>query len=180
MKSSSEAKHSALFSVHTSQRRPSFTVREKLNRNGCNQKGNKTHFVVCRHGRCPKAISRRVSIESVLRETYPIPQVDETLAQQLEQHCSVNQTQTVDFWQIPLSEESRLLTTFITPYGRYCFNKLPFGISSAPELFQRRMSVMFEGLPGELCLMDDIIMYGASREEHDARLATTPNNRSDT
>ena len=37
------------------------------------------------------------------------------------------------FWQIPLSQSSRLLTTFITPMGRYCFNKLPFGISSAPE-----------------------------------------------
>ena len=36
------------------------------------------------------------------------------------------------FWQIPLYEKSRLLTTFITPQGRYCFNRLPFGISSAP------------------------------------------------
>ena len=41
------------------------------------------------------------------------------------------------FWQIPLTEESRLLTTFITPYGQYCFNKLLFGISSAPEDFQK-------------------------------------------
>ena len=37
------------------------------------------------------------------------------------------------FWQIPLSKQSKLLTTFITPYGQYCFNKMPFGISSAPE-----------------------------------------------
>ena len=111
--------------------------------------------------------------ECVLRETYPIPQVDETLAQlagavlfsKLDANCG--------FWQIPLSAESRQLTTFITPYGRYCFNKLPFGITSAPELFQRRMSVMLEGLPGVLCLMDDIIIYGASREEHDARLEAT-------
>ena len=41
------------------------------------------------------------------------------------------------FWQIPLSHESALLTTFISPYGWYCFKHLPFGISSAPEHFQR-------------------------------------------
>ena len=48
------------------------------------------------------------------------------------------------FLQIPL--ESRLLTTFLTPFGRYCFNKLPFGIRSAPELFQRCMSKILSGL----------------------------------
>ena len=37
------------------------------------------------------------------------------------------------FWQIPLDPSSRHLTTFLTPFGRYHFNKMPFGISSAPE-----------------------------------------------
>ena len=55
------------------------------------------------------------------------------------------------FWQIPLAEESRSLTTFVTPFGRYHFNKLPFGISSAPELFQKRMSKVSEGLDGVVC-----------------------------
>ena len=40
------------------------------------------------------------------------------------------------FWQIPLTQSSRLLSTFITPAGRYRFNKLPFGISSSAEHFQ--------------------------------------------
>ena len=40
------------------------------------------------------------------------------------------------FWQVPLAPESLPLTAFITPFGRYQFNKLPFGISSAPDLFQ--------------------------------------------
>ena len=44
------------------------------------------------------------------------------------------------FWQIPLDENSQLMTTFITPFGRYAFRRLPFGISSAPEIFQRKMS----------------------------------------
>ena len=43
------------------------------------------------------------------------------------------------FWQIPLDEDSKLLTTFITPFGCFCFNRLPFGISSAPKLCQWTM-----------------------------------------
>ena len=75
------------------------------------------------------------------------------------------------FWQIPLAQESRPLMTFITPFGRYWFNKLPFGISSAPELFQRRINRILEGLDGALCLMDDILVFGSSPEEHDSRLS---------
>ena len=41
------------------------------------------------------------------------------------------------FWQIKLFEKSRPLTTFITPWGRYCFNVFPFGISSGSEKFQK-------------------------------------------
>ena len=62
------------------------------------------------------------------------------------------------FWQILLSEISHPLTTFITPFGRYHFNKLPFGISSAPELFQRRMNTILEGLEGMVSLMDDVLI----------------------
>ena len=66
--------------------------------------------------------------ESVLRENFSLSTVDESLAQlagaamfsKLDANCG--------FWQIPLSSSCRLLTTFITPFGRYCFNKLPFGI----------------------------------------------------
>ena len=75
------------------------------------------------------------------------------------------------FWQIPLSEESRLLTTFITPFGRYAFNKLPFGISSAPEIFQRRMNRIVEGLEGVVCQMDDMLVFGKDEGEHRERLA---------
>ena len=52
------------------------------------------------------------------------------------------------FGQIPLDENSQLMTTFITPFGRYAFRRLPFGISSAPEIFQRKMSSLLEGLSG--------------------------------
>ena len=77
------------------------------------------------------------------------------------------------FWQIPLTEISRPLTTFITPYGRYLFNKLPFEISCVPELFQLRMNKVLEGLEGVVCQMDDVLMFGTTQEQHDQRLIAT-------
>ena len=108
--------------------------------------------------------------KSVLREVHPLPKVDETLAQLAGAKIFSKLDANSGFWQIPLSKPSRLLTTFITPMGRYCFNKLPFGISSAPEHFQRRMSELLAGLEGVLCQMDDILVFGRDQAEHDRRL----------
>ena len=108
--------------------------------------------------------------DNVLREVYPIPTVDETLAQMAGAKIFSKLDANSGFWQIPLSEDSKQLTTFVTPSGRYCFNKLPFGISSAPELFQKRMSHILEGIKGVLCHMDDVLIFGATKEEHDASL----------
>ena len=108
--------------------------------------------------------------ESVLREVHPLPKVDETLAQLMGAKVFSKLDANSGFWQIPLSEPSRLLTTFIAPICRYCFNKLPFGIFSAPEHFQKRMSRIFSGLDGVLCQMDDVLIFGMDQAEHDARL----------
>ena len=48
---------------------------------------------------------------------------------------------TKSFWQIPLARECVILTTFITPFRRYFFKRVPFGISSATEICQRKMAV---------------------------------------
>ena len=74
------------------------------------------------------------------------------------------------FWQILLEETSRKLTTFITPIGRFCFRRLPFGITSAPEIFQRQMSTLLKDHEGVVVVMDDILVYGATTEEHDRSL----------
>ncbi len=108
--------------------------------------------------------------ENVLREVHPIPKVDETLAQLTGASVFSKLDANSGFWHIPLAQESRLLTTFITPSGRYCFNKLLFGISSAPELFQKRMSKILAGLEGMVCQMDDVLIFGANQAEHDLRL----------
>ncbi|KAL6482216.1 hypothetical protein MHYP_G00102960 [Metynnis hypsauchen] len=106
----------------------------------------------------------------VRRERHILPAVDHTLAMLAGAKVFTKLDATSGFWQIPLSEESSLLTTFITPFGRYSFNRLPFGISSAPEHFQRRMSQMLEGCEGAVCHADDIVVYGEDMQQHNARL----------
>ncbi|KAL5460200.1 hypothetical protein EMCRGX_G033628 [Ephydatia muelleri] len=108
--------------------------------------------------------------ENVQRENFPLPKVDETLPQLAEATAFSKIDANSGFWQIPLAKESHLLPTFITPFGRYCFTKLPFGISSAPELFQRRMDGILSGLDGILCHMDNVLIFGSSQGAHDCRL----------
>ena len=108
--------------------------------------------------------------ESVMREVHPMPKVDITLAQLTGARVFSKLDTNSGFWQVPLAEQSRLLTTFITPYGRYCFNKLPFGITSAPEHFQRRMGEILNNLPGVVCHVDDVLVSGKDQKEHDNRL----------
>ena len=73
------------------------------------------------------------------------------------------------FWQIKLSQEFSPLTTFIMPYGRFQLNKLPFGITSASNFFQKQMSKILNGLPGVLFLMEEILVHGirVTQQEHD-------------
>ena len=70
--------------------------------------------------------------ESVLRERYEMPSVDYTLGQLAGAKIFSKLDANSGFWQVPLTEESTLLTTFITPFGIFAFRRLPFGISSAP------------------------------------------------
>ena len=100
--------------------------------------------------------------ESVRRERHEMPSVEYTLGQLSDTRIFSKLDATSCFWQVPLADESALLTTFITPFGRFCFKRLLFGISSAPEYFQRRMSAIKEGIDGVLCQMDGILMFGAT------------------
>ena len=120
-------------------------------------------------GACRICVDLKPLNTNVMREAHPIPKVEEILAKLAGAKIFSKLDANSGFWQIPLAKESRPLTTFITSFGRYCFNKLPFGISSAPELFQRRMNEILEWLDGVLCQMDDVLIFGSTQAEHDSR-----------
>ena len=72
------------------------------------------------------------------------------------------------FYQVKLDKESSLLTTFWTPFCRYKYLRMPQGISSAPEEYQRRQNEAFAGLNGVEVILDDILCYGSGETMEDA------------
>ena len=63
------------------------------------------------------------------------------------------------FWHVELDDESSRLTTFSTPFGRYRWKRMPFGIAPASELFQRKLEQQLEGLAGVKNNHDDILVF---------------------
>uniref|UniRef100_A0A3B4U8Y0 ribonuclease H n=1 Tax=Seriola dumerili TaxID=41447 RepID=A0A3B4U8Y0_SERDU len=108
---------------------------------------------------------------AVKREKYVIPTAEEIMPRLAGSKVFTSLDAASGFYQIPLHEDSRKLTTFITPFGRYAFRRLPFGITSAPEIFQRKMAETLTGLEGTEVYMDDILIHGENEEIHDQRLA---------
>ena len=107
---------------------------------------------------------------SVQREQFQLPTSEQVFAQLQGAKYFSTLDASSGFWQIPLSEDCSSLTTFITPFGCYRFTRLPFGITSGPEVFHRTMQHMLAGQPGMACYMDDILVWGSTAEEHDVRL----------
>ncbi|XP_015124738.1 uncharacterized protein LOC107046602 [Diachasma alloeum] len=69
------------------------------------------------------------------------------------------------FYQIRLEEKSSKLTTFQTPFGRYCFKRLPYAIKTAPEVFHREYSRIFAGIRNIEVYIDDILIWAKDVEE---------------
>ena len=108
--------------------------------------------------------------KAVRREKYVMPTVDEILSRLVGSKVFTSLDAASGFYQIPLHEESKMLTTFITPFGRYAFRGLPFGITSAPEIFQRKMAETLAGLEGTEIFMDDVLIHAETEELHNQRL----------
>ena len=56
--------------------------------------------------------------------------------------------------------------TINTPSGLYQYTRLPFGIASAPALFQRVMDTILQGVTRAICYIDDILVTGQTEAEH--------------
>ena len=106
----------------------------------------------------------------VRREVHPMAHVESSLAKLGNGSVFTVLDANSGFYQIPLSPKAKSLTTFLSPFGRFAFNRLPFGLSSSPELYSKIVSQVLDGLEGVVCHMDDVCVWGKSPEEHDARV----------
>ena len=75
--------------------------------------------------------------------------------------------------QKKLSEESQLLTAFNTPFKKYCFLQLLFGLSASSEIFSEQMNAALARIPGTFPCADDVKIQGSTEEKHDIHLLET-------
>ena len=104
------------------------------------------------------------------REHYRLPVLDDVLPElSCAKKFSIFDLKS-GYHHLVLDDESSLLTTFATPFGRYRWQRLPFGLKVSSEIFQKRLHQALEGLDGVRCIADDIIIFGRIEEEHDTRV----------
>jgi len=110
--------------------------------------------------------------KAVKRDHYPIPTVEEIVAKIPEAKVFTVLVVKSGYLQMKLDYESSLLTTITI--GRYRWLKLPFGIKSAPELYQRVMDEMLEDVDHAYAIMDDILIARRDIAHHDSVLGPEP------
>ena len=107
--------------------------------------------------------------EAIVREIHPILNVEEVL-QELNENAYVSELDfRSEYHQIVLEENSRDITTFVTPQGHFRYKRLFFGVSSAPEKFHNIIERVFSGLEGIRNISDNMTVFGKDEEEHDRK-----------
>ena len=105
--------------------------------------------------------------KAIRREHYQMPTVKE-VATRLSQTKKFTVVDSKDgFWQKRLDTESSYKTTFNTPMGRYRWKRMPFGISSAPEVWKSTMHEFVEDLEGVEMIADDFLIAGFGNTGHE-------------
>ncbi len=103
-------------------------------------------------------------------DQYPIPKPDDLFATLPTGKFFSKLDLSQAYQQMLVDAESAKYLTINTHLGLYQYNRLPFGVASAPAIFQRAMDQILQGIPGVICYIDDILVVGATCEEHLKRL----------
>ena len=103
-------------------------------------------------------------------DTYPIPSLHDMFSGLAGGVVFSKLDMSQAYAQLCLDEPSKKYTVINTHRGLFQYNRLSFGISSAPGIFQRAMEELLRDIPGVFCYLDDILVTGSSKEEHDKSL----------
>ena len=128
-----------------------------------------------RSGKLRICIDPRDLNKAIIREHYHLPTQQEITSRLTSAKFFSKLDATSGFWQMLLDEVSSYLTTFNTPFGRYRFTVVPFGVVFAQEVFHRTVNEQFRDIPGCETDIDDILIWGRTFEEHDRNLENVLN-----
>jgi len=110
------------------------------------------------------------SLNKVLvRERYKLPTFEDILPELHNAKIFTKLDVKEAFYHVRLDKESSKLTTMITPFGRYKWKRLPFGLNVSSEIFQRKLCEALKGLEGVCTIADDIIVVGCGETEEEAK-----------
>ena len=113
----------------------------------------------------------KVTINHAVKvDRYPMPNIDDLFTKASGGRMFTNLSNA--YQQVVLDEESRKLTTISITKGLFEYVRLPFGVSSAPGIYQRITEQLLQNIPMTVVYRDDIIVSGSIQEEHDRNLRT--------
>ena len=109
----------------------------------------------------------KVSVNPVLlAEQYPLPRIEDIFANLAGgKHFSKLDLRRA-YHQLEVTEESKKYLTINTHKGLFQYNRLVFGITSSPAIWQRAIDQVLQGVPGNQCILDDMLISGKTDEEH--------------
>ncbi|XP_060077956.1 uncharacterized protein LOC132557483 [Ylistrum balloti] len=102
---------------------------------------------------------------ALMREHYKLPVLDDVLPKLSKARCFSKLDVKDAYWHVRLDEESSKLTTMITPFGRFRWARLPFGLKVSSEIFHRKITEALGDLDGVFTIADDIIVAGCGSDD---------------
>ena len=123
-------------------------------------------------GRVRLCIDLRNVNSKIIVERYPMPNIHKMLSMLESAKVFITIDLSSAYHQIPLTDESKDITAFITTEGLFRFMRIPFGLASASSVFQRMMHNIFKDVKGVSYFQDDILIHAKDQEEHDKLLHT--------
>ena len=109
----------------------------------------------------------KVTVNQALTvEQYPLPKPEELFATLAGGKCFSKLDLSQAYLQVQLDDDSCVYVTVNTHQGLYRYRRLPFGVASAPALFQKLMDTVLRGIPGVTCYIDDILISTKDEKQH--------------
>ena len=103
-------------------------------------------------------------------DSFPIPRIEDCVDRIGSSKYVTKFDLLKGFWQVPLTDRAKEISTFATPDGLFQYKVMPFGMKNAPATFQRMINKVIAGLEGCQGYIDDVIVYGDTWEQHLTRV----------